>query len=70
MNQIRNPLQAYGEPLDPLGALRCFTHLCSRAAMSARVRPAPVSMDPSRVSPTLQLMSWAPACVSRGYRPR
>ena len=38
--------------------------LCWMMAMMALVRPTSVSMDPSRLSPILQEMIWAPASLA------
>lgn len=37
--------------------------LCWMMAMMALVSPTSVSMDPSRLSPILQEMIWAPASI-------
>ena len=37
--------------------------LCWMMAMMALVSPTSVSMDPSRLSPILQEMTWAPAAL-------
>lgn len=39
----------------------CALSPCWRAAIRPLPTPVPVSMEPSRVSPILQLMIWAPA---------
>lgn len=35
----------------------------STAAIRARVKPVPVSIEPNRVSPILQDISWAPGAT-------